>query len=57
MDNSIVFEQLLELIEELYQKLDNRFHLTPVKSTESLKAFSRPNSNVTGSLTAFTGQK
>src|SRR5919202_7027863 len=56
-DNTLVFEQLWSITEELRQKIEARFELQPEPATQDLQDFSSPDGNVKGSLNAFSGRE
>lgn len=57
IDNTAVFEQLWGIIQELYQKLDDRFELHPDPATKDLQDFSSTSGTVKGSLNTFSGSE
>jgi hypothetical protein len=56
-DNTLVFERLWSITEELRQKIEARFELHPEPATQDLQEFSSPDGNVKGTLSAFSGQE
>ena len=56
-DNTLVFEQLWSITEELRQKIEARFELHPEPATQDVQEFSSPDGNVKGSLNAFSGRE
>jgi len=56
-DNTLVFEQLWSITQELRQKIEARFELQPEPVTGDLQEFSSPDGNVKGSLKAFSGRE
>jgi hypothetical protein len=56
-DNTLVFEQLWSITQELRQKIEARFELHPEPATQDLQEFSSPDGNVKGSLNAFSGRE
>lgn len=56
-DNTLVFEQLWSITEELRQKIEARFELHPEPATHDVQEFSSPDGNVKGSLNAFSGRE
>lgn len=55
IEQKTIFTRLLDLSDELRQKLEPRFELHSAPSTATLKAYSSPISEVRGSLNAFSG--
>ena len=56
-DNTLVFERLWSITEELRQKIEAHFELHPEPATQVLQEFSSPDGNVKGSLNAFSGRE
>lgn len=56
-DNTLVFEQLWSITQELRQKIEARFELHPEPATHDVQEFSSPDGNVKGSLNAFSGRE
>lgn len=50
LDSAIAFEQLWQILGELYQKLGDRFDLQPTPADQPLAQYSNEAGNVTGSL-------
>ncbi|HEY9596870.1 MAG TPA: red chlorophyll catabolite reductase [Cyanophyceae cyanobacterium] len=57
MDNTIVFEQLWGITNEIRQKIDAHFELHPDPTTQDLQEFSSPDSLVNGSLSTLCGRE
>ncbi|BAY29572.1 red chlorophyll catabolite reductase [Nostoc carneum NIES-2107] len=55
VDNTQIFEEFWSLTGELRQKLEDCFDLHSDPSTQDLQAYSSLDSNIQGSLTAFSG--
>jgi hypothetical protein len=56
-DNTLVFEQLWSITEELRQKIEARFELYPEPATQDVQEFSSPDGNVKGSLNTFSASE
>ncbi|MEC4812072.1 MAG: red chlorophyll catabolite reductase [Scytonema sp. PMC 1069.18] len=57
MNNTLIFERLWGITNQLRQKLETRFELSLDPSTQSLQEYSSSDGNVKGTLQAFTGQE
>ncbi|MDZ7958091.1 MAG: red chlorophyll catabolite reductase [Aulosira sp. DedQUE10] len=57
LDNTLVFEQLWGITNELRQKLDARFEVDLDVSTKELENYSAQNGEVYGTLNAFSGSE
>jgi hypothetical protein len=56
-DNTLVFERLWSITEELRQKIEARFELHPEPAAQNLQELSSADGSVKGSLNAFSGRE